>query len=144
MTLKKRKSSTFTVGAAGTATAQSIGLGAVYGKVLGFEFKGDDGNVTTSTTITITDQDGRIVYTGAHDTGTDDSTAKRTNQTFSTVGVFVRVAPVETEVFDQGGTAFSAAEGAAVDGIVAKSPLSVALSSGVSGDTHQVVVWVEV
>src|SRR5512134_452329 len=92
MAFKKRVApllTTGTTGGTGAGTAQTeVGLGAAYGLVLGFEFKGDDADVDTNNTLKLTDADGRVILAAtALDAGTDDSVTLLTNQTYSTVGV---------------------------------------------------------
>lgn len=147
MTIKKRTIDTITIGTDGsTGTgSKSVGLGATYGAVRKVEVKGDDTNVDTTTALLITDADGRIVFSkGATDFGPDDSTSKQTEQSYSTVGLGMYLVPDEAETFDRNGEVSAANAGEAGNGIFARSPLTVALSSGTDGDVFRVHVFVEV
>lgn len=139
----KRRTVTLTTDSGGNASAE-LGLGAAYAKVLKFEFKGDDANVDVNNTLALTDADGRsIVDAIALDGGTDDSSIKATEQSYSTVGVGRFVTSIEAEVLDRDGDASADTEGLYAPPI-ARSPLTVALASGTEGDVHRVHVFVEV
>lgn len=147
MAIKKRTISTITIGTDGATTtgSKTVSLGAAYGSVRKIEVKGDDGNVEATATILVTDADGRIVFSDSGlDFGTDDSTAKQTEQSYSTVGLGIYPGPVETEVIDRLGDPSADTEGVTGGGVFAASPLTVALSSGTDGDVYRVHVWVEV
>lgn len=147
MTIKKRTIDTITIGTDGsTGTgAKSVGLGATYGSVRKIEVKGDDTNVDTTTTLVVTDADGRLVFTkGATDFGGDDSTSKQTEQSYSTVGLGMYLVPDEAETFDRAGEVSAANTGEAGAGIMARSPLTVTFGSGTDGDVFRVHVFVEV
>jgi hypothetical protein len=140
----KRRAVEIAVGSGGTASA-TLGLGAVYGVVRAFELKGDDANVTSSTTFAVVDATGKGVLNAfSPDTGTDDSTNKETNQDYSTVGVYRSLIPLEANVLQNTGATGTDNVGSSGPGVFAKSPLTISVSSGVSGDNHQVVAWVEV
>lgn len=120
MTVKKR--TTGAISADGTAL---VGLGAVYGIVRRVDVQA---SADTTTAVTITDADSNTVYTLA----SGDHTTKKVRY----------VTPLETIVVDTGGDAMIDAEGAP-GGIVAKGPLSVAIS-GIASGTVTVDVFVEV
>lgn len=133
----------------------NIGLGAVYGKVLGFEFKGDDADVDTNNTLALTDASGRIIFKAtALDGGTDDSTLKNTDQesvigtavsAASTVGVRFALTEDEDSVYQGSAGALTTDNvGAAGAGIIAKSPVTATIASGTDGDWHRVGLYVEV
>jgi hypothetical protein len=146
MAIKKRTISSITIGTDGATTtgSKTVSLGAPYGAVRKIEVKGDDGNVEATATIVVTDADGRIVFSDSGlDFGADDATVKQTEQGYSTVGLGIYLAPVETEVIDRLGDPAADTEGLA-GGILAASPLTVALSSGTDGDVYRVHVFVEV
>jgi hypothetical protein len=146
MTIKRRtvRLTTGTDGATGTAS-KTLGLGASYGRVFAFEFKGDDANVDNNNTLAITDADGRIILKAtALDAGTDDSTLKKTSQIFSTVGVRGGLVEDEDSVYQGSAGAKTTDNVGAGEGIVARSPLTVAIASGTDGDVQEVSVFVEV
>ena len=141
MAIKKR-TITLTTGAGGTASG-SLGLGAAYAKLLRAEFKGDDANVDTNNTFALTDADGRIVLTAyAADAGTDDSSAKNTEQSYSTVGLGFNLIYDEAKNLMSSGAVGTDNVGGTP--IIARSPLTVAIASGTSGDVHRIHVFVEV
>jgi hypothetical protein len=148
MAIKRRyaRLTTGTTGGTGTGTAQArIGLGAPYGTVLGFEFKGDDANVDANNTLALTDADGRLVLKAtALDAGTDDSTLKRTSQDFSTVGVRGGLVEDEAEVYQGSAGAKTTDNVGAGGGILAKSPITVDIAAGTDGDVQEVALFVEV
>lgn len=131
----------------------NIGLGAEYGRVLKFEFKGDDADVDTNNTLQLIDANGRQLLAAlALDGGTDDSTALNTDQeciigtavtTVSTFGVGYYLGPNEVDVIDESGDASANTEGMTV-GVIAKSPVTAVLASGTDGDWHRVALFVEV
>lgn len=144
MAVKKRTIESIIIGTDGATTTGSkqVGLGAAYAEVLKLEVKGDDGNVEASATILVTDADGRIIFSDSGlDFGADDATVKSTEQSYSTVGLGIYPVPVETEVTDRLGDPAADTEGVSPS-IVAKSPLTVALSSGTDGDAYRVHVFV--
>lgn len=146
MAIKKRTIESIIIGTDGATTtgSKTVGLGAAYAKVLKLEVKGDDANVEATATILVTDADGRIIFSDSGlDFGTDDSTSKQTEQGYSTVGLGIYPVPVETEVIDRLGDPSADTEGVS-PALIARSPLTVALSSGTDGDAYRVHVFVEV
>jgi len=146
MAIKKRTIDTITIGTDGATTtgSKTVGLGAAYAKVIKLEIKGDDGNVEATATLVVTDADGRVVAKATSvDFGADDSTVKSTEQSYSTVGLSIYPTALETDVFDTGGDPAANTEGPGPS-IIARSPLTVALSSGTDGDVYRVHVFVEV
>lgn len=144
--IKKRTINTITIGTDGsTGTgSKAVGLGSAYAKILKIEVKGDDGNVEATATLACTDADGRVVARASGvDFGADDSTVKSTEQSYSTVGLSLYPVALETDVFDTGGDPSANTEGVAPP-VIARSPLTVALSSGTDGDVYRVHVFVEV
>ncbi len=141
MAIKKR-TTTYTMAAAtGSCT---LGLGAAYGKVLKVEWKGDDADVDTNATIGIVDADGRqILAATAMDAGTDDSSARHTGQTYSTVGIGLYLSPNEADGIGADGSAVATAEGLS-SAPIAQSPVTIAFTAGTSGDVYQVSLFVEV
>lgn len=148
MAIKRRVGTltTGTTGGTGTGTARlSIGLGAVYGKVLAFEFKGDDADVDTNNTLALTDATGRLILKAtAFDAGADDSNEKATNQDYSTVGIYRSLIDDEDNLIQGTAGAASTDNVGGVPGRPAKSPIQVDIAAGTDGDVHQVVLWVEV
>lgn len=146
MAIRKRTISSITIGTDGATTtgSKTVGLGAAYAAIRKIEVKGDDANVEATATLVVTDRDGRIVAqaTGV-DFGTDDSTIKSTEQSYSTVGLSIYPVALETDVFDTGGDPAANTEGVS-PAVIARSPLTVALSSGTDGDVYRVHVFVEV
>jgi len=141
MTIRKR-TITLTSNGSGAASGE-LGLGCKYGRIFKVEFKGDDADVDTNNTLAITDNAGRAVLAAtAFDGGTDDSTAKKTEQSFSTVGVGFYLGPVESDVYDAGGDASANTEGQAI-GVLAESPVTIAIASGTEGDVHRIHLFVE-
>lgn len=139
----KKRTITLTTGGAGTASGE-LGLGAKYGRVFKVEFKGDDADVDTNNTLAITDNSGRKVLAAtALDGGTDDSSALMTEQSYSTVGRGFYLGPVESDIVDQGGD-FSANTEGQPYGVLAESPVTVAIASGTEGDVHRIHLFVEV
>jgi len=142
MAIKKRTTTltTGTDGPTGTASKE-VGLGAAYGRILRVEVKGDDANVDVNNTIAITDADGRIVYAAAAiDAGADDSTAKATEQSYSTVGLAFN--PAYPAAADLENDATAGTVGSV--GLIARSPVTVAFAAGTDGDVHRVHLFVEV
>lgn len=161
MTIKKRYVDLLTgtshvgAGAVSGEARGNIGLGAAYGKVMSFEFKGDDADVDTNNTLELTDADGRIIFKAtALDAGTDDSTLKNTEQeaiigetvaAASTVGVRFGLSEDEDSVYQGSAGALTTDNvGPAGLGIFAKSPVTATIASGTDGDWHRVSLWVEV
>ncbi len=158
MTIKKREvvmlTGTSHVGAgavSGEARAY-IGLGSKYGLVHGFEFKGDDANVDTNNTVALSDSRGRTIFAATALDGGDTTSDEFTEQTraigatvsaASTVGVYTRLTPLETTVYDVNGDPEANTEGPP-GGMFAESPVLVTLASGTDGDYHRVILWVEV
>lgn len=148
MAIKRRVApllTTGTTGGTGTGTARTtVSLGAPYGRVIAFEFKGDDANVDDNNTLKLTDATGRILLTAiALDAGTDDSTTKQTNQTYSTVGVYRALVDEEDKVVGQDGVLTTDNVGAGGP-LPAASPITIDIAAGTDGDVQQVVLWVEV
>jgi hypothetical protein len=144
MTIKKRTISTITIGTDGATTtgSKTVSLGAAVGFVRKIEVKGDDGNVEATATILVTDADGRIIFSDSGlDFGTDDSTSKQTEQSYSTVGLGIYPIAVEAEHINRVGTSDADMGGSYIPAV---SPLTVALSSGTDGDVYRVHVFVEV
>lgn len=131
-----------------------IGLGAVYGKVLAFEFKGDDTDVDSNATLELKDADGKLLLTAvALDAGTDDGTVKNTQQNAiigttvsvaSTFGVGFDLVAEEDKVMGADGVATTDNVGAGSGGRFAKSPVTATIAAGTNGDWHRVTLWVEV
>ncbi len=131
-----------------------IGLGAVYGKVVAFELKGDDTDVDTNNTLELKDAEGRVLLTAvALDAGTDDGTLKNTQQNAiigttvtvaSTFGVGFDLVSEEDRVMGSDGVATTDNVGAGGTGRFAKSPVTATLVAGTNGDWHRVTLWVEV
>lgn len=143
MTVRKRTIESITIGTDGATTtgSKSVGLGTAYAEVLKLEVKGDDANVEATATILVTDADGRIVFSDSGlDFGTDDSTSKNTEQSYSTVGLGIYPIAVELDHINRVGTSDADMGGSQV---IARSPLTVALSSGTDGDAYRVHVFVE-
>lgn len=140
-------------GAVSGEARANIGLGAEYGRIVGFEFKGDDADVDTNNTLALTDAKGRIIFTAtALDAGTDDSTLKRTSQedvigttvsAVSTVGVSFQIVEEEDRVYGQDGVLTTDNVGAGGP-VFAKSPVTATIAAGTDGDWHRVGLWVEV
>jgi hypothetical protein len=144
MTVKVRKSGTLTCDGSGNASG-AIGLGAPYGRVIGFEFKGITGSDAT-VTLQLVDRDGRIVFAAkSFAPFTDDSTTKLTEQVTSTKGVKVDISgyPAVANNFDQAGTAGTAA-GRSTGGVAARSPVTANITTGTSTETLAVNLIVEV
>ena len=126
-----------------------IGLGAVYGRVLGFEFKGADANVDTNNTLELLDADGRTVLTATALDAGGTTTDQYTSQVAiiggltSTVGVAKQIVGLEAEALGQDGVATTDNVGAGGP-VFAKSPLVVTIAAGTNGDVQRVGVWVEV
>ena len=141
MTIKRRRAVLTMAAATGT---KEIGLGAAYGKIFKVEIKGDDANVDNNGTFAIADAEGReIMAAKALDPGTDDATALHTSQDYSTFGVGFYLAPNEVDVMDSSGDVSVDTEGV-VPGVVAKSPVTVSVASGTSGDAFEITLFVEV
>lgn len=129
-----------------------IGLGAPYGRIHKFEFKGDDTDADGTTTLAIHDAKGRLILAAkSFDPGADDSTTLMTDQevvvgttvsTASTFGVGYMLTAIETEILDIGGDFAADTEGS-VAALCAESPLFVAVTGGTDGDWLRVGVWVE-
>lgn len=141
---------------AGAVTGEArgfIGLGEKFGKVVGYELKGDDADVNATATLGLTDDEGRIILTAVvTDGGTDDSTLKRTQQdavigttvsTVSTVGVARQLVDEEDTVMGSDGVLTTDNVGAST-GKFAKSPVTATILSGTDGDWYRVILWVEV
>jgi hypothetical protein len=151
MTIKKRTGTLVTGtthAGAGAVTGEArleVGLGAAYAKVFKVEFKGDDSGVDANNTLTLTDADGReVLVATALDGGTDDSTALKTEQDYSTVGVGFYLTALETDIRDaDAGAAYSATEGLFAP-MLARSPVTITIESGTDGDEHRVHLFVEV
>lgn len=139
-------------GAVSGEARANIGLGAVYGRVLAFEFKGDDANVDSSTDLALVDAEGRAIFTDTAldpgDTTSDQYTGQEaiigtTVAVASTVGVFNVVGYPETLYVDAAGDASADTEGM-VGGVFAKSPVTAVVTNGTDGDWLRVGLWVEV
>lgn len=147
----KRRVGTLTFPTGGTGSIE-IGLGAAYGRVHAIELKGDDTNVDTNTTYALTDAAGRVILTAiALDAGTDDSSVKDTAQSesigglaASTVGVMRYLSFDEAKSIQSSGAVITDNVGGAGSGVFAKSPVTVAMAAGTSGDVIQVALFVEV
>ncbi|MES2156037.1 MAG: hypothetical protein V4510_12965 [bacterium] len=160
MTIKKRYVDVLTgtshvgAGAVSGEARGLIGLGAVYGRVVGFEFKGDDTDVDTNNTLALSDADGRVLLTAvALDGGTDDGTLKNTQQNAiigttvsvaSTFGVGFDLVCEEDRAMGSDGVATTDNVGAGSGGRFAKSPVTATIVSGTDGDWHRVTLYVEV
>lgn len=144
MAIKRRRVTltTGTDGPTGTASGD-ISLGAAYARLLRLEFKGDDANVDINNTISLTDAEGRLSLTAsAQDGGTDDSTVKATNQSYSTVGVAFALVNDEAKSLMSDGTVGTDNVGGGP--LIAASPVTVDIAAGTDGDVHQITLYVEV
>lgn len=140
---------------AGAVTAEAranIGLGAVYGKVVAVEFKGDDSGVDVNNTLELKDALGRTLLTAvaldAGDTTFDQYTDQEsiigtTVSAASTVGTLIYLVSTSAQVYETDGSAVAADQGVA-EGVFAKSPVTVTIAAGTDGDWHRVGLWVEV
>lgn len=141
MSIKRRRTELTMAAATGTV---DIGLGAAYGYVSKVEIKGDDADVDINGTFAIHDAEGRLVLTAvALDPGTDDATVLATSQDYSTVGVGFYLVPDEATLRSVDGTVVTNDQGGS-KGIFAKSPVTVAVASGTSGDKFEITLVVEV
>jgi hypothetical protein len=140
-------------GAVSGEARANIGLGAVFGKVLAFEFKGDDANVDTDNTLELKDADGRTLLTAialdAGGTTTDQYTQQETAigttvAAVSTVGVRKDLVYLEADAVGADGVATTDNVGAGSGGVYAKSPVTVTIVAGTDGDWQRVGLWVEV
>jgi hypothetical protein len=148
MAIKKRTATlvTGTTGAPSTGEADiELGLGAAYARVFKVEVKGDDANVDSNAQFAITDADGReILVATAIDGGTDDSTALKTEQSYSTVGVGFYLTAIETDIKNgEDGVSYSETEGLFAAPL-ARSPVTINITAGTDGDEHRVHLFVEV
>jgi hypothetical protein len=144
MAIKRRRVTltTGTDGATGTASG-TISLGAAYGRILRVEFKGDDANVDVNNTLELVDAEGRLCLTAvALDGGTDDSTVKTTNQSYSTVGLGYPLVNDEAKSLMSSGAIQTDNVGGGP--VIAASPVTVNIAAGTDGDVHQVTLYVEV
>lgn len=131
-----------------------IGLGSEFGKVVAFEFKGDDTDVDSNATLELKDARGRLLLTAvALDAGTDDGTVKNTAQNqvigttvsaVSTFGVGFDLVSEEDKVMGSDGVLTTDNVGAGGTGRFAKSPVTATIAAGTDGDWHRVGLWVEV
>jgi hypothetical protein len=129
-----------------------IGLGAVYGKVIAVEVKGDDANVDTNAALNLVDAEGRLLLDAMTLDAGDTTFDQYTSQTASiggltsTVGYLIGLAYQGTQQYSTAATPDAAAdaEGHGSDGVFAKSPVVVTLTAGTDGDVHRVGLWVEV
>lgn len=140
------------VGAATGTFVKNIGLGSVYGQILGIEYKGDDADVNASTTFAFTDADGRTLLPAmaidAGGTTRDEYTSQEVIVaggvgTNSTVGDFQVPGYDPGRVFDSAGDVSAATEGKNM-GIFAKSPVTVTGAAGTDGDAFRIGLWVRV
>ena len=158
MTVKKRYVDLLTGtshrgGGAVTAEARGqISLGAAYGKIMAFEFKGDDAGVDVNNTLELKDADGRTLLTAvaldAGDTTFDqyseqNSAIGSTVSAVSTVGAALFLGSTSAQCYETDGTAVAADQGF-VNGVFAKSPVDVTIAAGTDGDWQRVTLWVEV
>lgn len=137
----KRRAKQYTMAAATGST--EIGLGTPYARILRLEIKGDDGNVDDTTTLELIDGEGRLILTAFDigDAGRDDSTTKRTSQTFSTVGeAYALVNDEALSLLSSGAVGTDNVGGGPV---VAKSPVTVNFAAGTSGDVFEVALYVD-
>jgi hypothetical protein len=120
-----------------------IGLGAPYAELIRVEFKGDSTDVDNNTTFAITDAEGRAMLVAtALDAGSDDSTALTTSQDFSTAGLGYNL------IFDEAKNLLTSGA-VGTDNVggshpIAKSPVTVDLAAGTSGDVFEITLFVEV
>jgi hypothetical protein len=151
MTIKRRRVELTTgtthagAGAVAGEARRELGLGAAFGKIVKVEFKGDAADVDANNTLEILDAEGReILVATALDGGTDDSTALKTSQDFSTVGVGFFLTAIETDIRNgEDGVAYTATEGLFAPP-VAKSPVTITIAAGTDTDVHEVTLLVEV
>lgn len=141
MAIKKRRTTLTMAAATGSVT---LGLGASYARLLRLEVKGDDANVDDDMTVSITDADGRLVLTAVDigDAGRDDSTTKRTNQTFSTVGEAYAI--VHNEALNLGSEGAVQTDNVGGGPAIARSPVTFAVANGTSTDVIEFTLFVEV
>ena len=140
-------------GAVSGEARADIGLGAAYGRVLAFEFKGDDADVDVNNTLSLTDAKGRVILAAVALDGGDADAANRTNQedvigttvtAVSTFGIAAGLTEEEDRVYGADGVLTTDNVGAGGGGMLAKSPVTVAIEAGTDGDWHRVGLWVEV
>lgn len=137
-----RRRTTITMAAA--TASKDLGLGAPFARLIRVEIKGDDANVNDATTFSLTDDEGRLVLTAVDvgDAGRDDSTTKRTSQSFSTVGeAYTLVNDEALNLLSSGAVATDNVGGGPV---IAKSPVTIGVASGTSGDVFEVTIYAEV
>lgn len=140
MTIKRRRTTVTMAAATGSV---ELGLGAPYARVLRFEVKGDDGDVDNNTTFAIADAEGRAILTAiALDAGTDDSTPLTTNTDYSTVGLGYNLIFDEAKNLMSSGAIGTDNVGGAPP--IAKSPVTISLAAGTSGDVFEITLFVEV
>lgn len=136
---RKKKTHTMT----GATGSFNMHLGAQYVRVHKVEIKGDDADVDSNTEFTITDADGRLVMASkAVDAGTDDSSVLATSQDYSTVGKGYYLCPNEADKIGVDAAAITDNQGSG-SGVLARSPVTVAIAAGTSGDAFEVSLLVE-
>jgi hypothetical protein len=127
--------------AAATASKE-LGLGAPYARPLRIEVKGDDANVDDNTTFALTDDEGRAVLTAVAIDAGDADAGNTTGNGFSTVGAGYALVNDEARSLLSSGAVGTDNVGGGP--IIAKSPLTIDVAAGTSGDVFEVTVFVEV